>query len=84
MKVPSLPLPDAQLQISPEQSDRSQSSQDLAVINHTMLIALSCSDDIRGEGADPGGWKSVAVLSQFLSDLEGDPRGLPCSHETEF
>lgn len=84
VKVPSLSFPDAQLQISPEQSDRRQNSPDLAVINHTMLIALSCSDDIRGAGADPEGWKSVAVLSQFLSDLEGGPKGLSCSHETEF
>lgn len=55
VKVLSPPFPDAQLQTSPEQSDRSQNSQDLAVINHSMLIAPSCSDDIREAGAEPGG-----------------------------
>lgn len=28
--------------------------------------------------------KSAAVLSQFLSNLRGDPKGLLSSHETEF
>lgn len=29
-------------------------------------------------------WSAAAVLSQFPSNLGGDPKGLPCSHETEF
>lgn len=72
------------LQINPEQSDRSQSSQGLAVINHTMLIAPSCSDTIREAGQCMGRKNSAAALSQFLSNLQGDPKGLLCAHETEF